>query len=276
MISSKPRFKYLIFSALLYAFPTNAICYWPNGDTTPQDVACRDDSDNSACCSPGFACLDNGLCMTTRHVNLSPSNVTYVRGSCTDQTWKSSRCPNYCVRGGEPFGDIMDGMQGLANCNNTSGAPEYYCVDLVGGNCTAQENLIAILSGKLLSIRVFLHANLRHCRGSYEDSYYHRFRRNHHLDFYIRVHNHILRLFEVYVDVYVNYCFHKLAHTIFSDQPILKCSSSSFKTGPKPRICWLRGRTWGTFGTPSPGFSWVAVIQKTQKGHKTWPGEQNI
>lgn len=142
-----PRFNSLLVSVAFYC-STNAICYWPNGDPTSQDVACRDTSGDTACCSPGFACLENGLCMVTPHVDLSPENITYVRGSCTDMSWKSSNCPNYCVRGDAPYGDYLNGAQGLVKCKDTG--PYYYCADAVGGNCTAQEDIINILPGKYL------------------------------------------------------------------------------------------------------------------------------
>lgn len=67
-------------------------CYVPNGDEIP-DTPCSPTSSNqaSACCSPHHTCLSNGLCLQ--------ADMTVNRGSCTDQTWKSSRCAQWCQDG---------------------------------------------------------------------------------------------------------------------------------------------------------------------------------
>lgn len=46
----------------------------------------------SLCCEFGDTCLANGLCVT-------PSGV-YYNGGCTDDTYQSATCPQYCTTGG--------------------------------------------------------------------------------------------------------------------------------------------------------------------------------
>ena len=62
-------------------------CYAPNGD------ACNPTSSNqvSACCAPPDTCLSNGLCLG--------ADMTPSRGSCTDRTWKSTGCAQWCSDG---------------------------------------------------------------------------------------------------------------------------------------------------------------------------------
>ena len=77
---------------------TSAICYYPDGTTSPQDLPCQDTSGPSNCCGPEYECLSNKICRKT-HANLDGSfaNFTYGRGSCTDQSWRASQCPSFCL-----------------------------------------------------------------------------------------------------------------------------------------------------------------------------------
>lgn len=65
-------------------------CYFPNQAIVLNAYACSLTSNNSACCAVGHICLDNGLC--------TPGNGQIIRGGCTDQTWNSPECPQYCLR----------------------------------------------------------------------------------------------------------------------------------------------------------------------------------
>lgn len=64
-------------------------CYYPNG-TSSVDTPCHSDNAASACCNEGATCLSNGLCLGGSIVS---------RGSCTDQSWESPDCPQYCADG---------------------------------------------------------------------------------------------------------------------------------------------------------------------------------
>lgn len=64
-------------------------CYFPNGDIAPTDYACNISANVSACCGFDYICLDNKICQSISGDNL--------RGTCTDQTWKSSNCPQFCT-----------------------------------------------------------------------------------------------------------------------------------------------------------------------------------
>ncbi|KAF2845744.1 hypothetical protein T440DRAFT_407179 [Plenodomus tracheiphilus IPT5] len=117
--------RYSIF--LAYAIPlVSAICYFPDGKSIPrQDTPCRSEG-FSTCCGQGYACLSNNLCMLTEHVpNPIPGQSRYVRGSCTDQSWDSPHCPNFCIV--PAHDDNFSGGTGVAKCDVTQ--DRYYCLD---------------------------------------------------------------------------------------------------------------------------------------------------
>lgn len=80
------------------------------------------------------------------------SSSSYVRGSCTDSTWRSSYCPNFCVDANAPRMDDTAGGEGMAKCPNTD-IDMYYCVDFDQSavNCTTQQNVI-VFQGKFTII----------------------------------------------------------------------------------------------------------------------------
>lgn len=134
---------------LFYNIPTTyAICYYPNGDTAPQDTPCTDATAQSACCGEGYACLSNGICEATGDELQKPDASTYVRGSCTDQTWRSSDCPNFCVN--SEYDDTAGG-EGMGKCVGTT-AVLFYCIDGQSVNCTTQENVL-LFEGRQLNQR---------------------------------------------------------------------------------------------------------------------------
>ena len=69
-----------------------ATCYYPSGTTSP-DTPCRSDDVASSCCAHTDTCLSNGLCLAQGGSEL------ISRGSCTDESWQSPKCPQYCSDG---------------------------------------------------------------------------------------------------------------------------------------------------------------------------------
>lgn len=129
---------------LLFCSLANGICYIPDGSVAPQDTACRNDNDAAACCGQGYACLSNGICMSTGDEIQKDGASTFVRGSCTDQSWRSNSCPQFCIN---PEYDLLAGGEGVGKCPN--GNNEWYCIDgfLNSTNCDTQENVL-IFFGK--------------------------------------------------------------------------------------------------------------------------------
>ncbi|CAG9982936.1 unnamed protein product [Clonostachys byssicola] len=127
---------------LLALFPSNssAACYYPSGKLAPNDTPCRDDTSDSVCCGQGYACLSNGICQATGAELLKPGATEFVRGGCTDKTWRSSSCPSFCV---DTNVDNLTGGMGIAKCPNTS-KDMYWCINKNQGsvNCTAQQNVL--------------------------------------------------------------------------------------------------------------------------------------
>ena len=62
----------------------------------------------------------------------------YVRGSCTDQSWRSSECPQFCI---DPNVDNLPGGNGIGKCLGTT-QDMYYCIDTgnTDNNCSASQN----------------------------------------------------------------------------------------------------------------------------------------
>lgn len=67
------------------------ICYYPDGSIAQSDLPCGNSTD-VACCGGSAICLTNGLCLDVSQPN------TLARSSCTDKTWTSGNCPNYCLQ----------------------------------------------------------------------------------------------------------------------------------------------------------------------------------
>lgn len=67
-------------------------CYYPNGDIATNDYACYLNTTESFCCTQNVKCLDNKICDS-----IDPVHYRYNRGTCTDKTWTSDACPNFCV-----------------------------------------------------------------------------------------------------------------------------------------------------------------------------------
>jgi hypothetical protein len=145
MLSAGRSWREFSLLLILFAFisPVSSVCYYPNGDVTPNDVPCSDSTTESVCCSLGYVCLSNGICMKSNNPLAASSSSTYVRGSCTDQTWRSSFCPNFCVNPNAPFQDDIAGGEGMARCPDTT-IDMYYGVDFDTSavNCTSQQNVI--------------------------------------------------------------------------------------------------------------------------------------
>lgn len=132
---------YLIILAQL-AVLAGAICYYPDGSVA-QDTPCTDSTAQSTCCGTGYACLGLSatffLCEATGSELNKPGASQYVRGSCTDKSWRSGNCPSVCV---DPKRDLISGGNGVAAC---PGSDElFYCISkgLGVANCTTGFNLI--------------------------------------------------------------------------------------------------------------------------------------
>ena len=65
-------------------------CFYPDGLRLFADIPCsKNGSEDNFCCGPAAICLSNKICWD--------GGSGYLRGSCTDATWKSSACPQFCL-----------------------------------------------------------------------------------------------------------------------------------------------------------------------------------
>ncbi|KAK4242239.1 hypothetical protein C8A03DRAFT_29500 [Achaetomium macrosporum] len=140
-----PSLGLIMITFLIAAFSTwpltKAACYYPSGRLAPNDTPCRDDTPNAACCGQGYACLTNGICQATGAELEKPGATEFVRGSCTDKEWRSSRCPLFCIEDGA---DFLDGGNGIFKCENTT-EDLYFCINKQSGteaSCEEKENVL--------------------------------------------------------------------------------------------------------------------------------------
>lgn len=126
----------IVFAALFFYFDGSLAqqCYYPNQVVAPNDVPCQTNGLVSFCCSSGYVCLDNKICMleASSPVNQDSSDQ-YWRGSCTDQTWSSPDCPLYCLN--TTNGDSVGGPSMMNICPDAT--EDYFCIDHISneGNC---------------------------------------------------------------------------------------------------------------------------------------------
>ena len=92
----------MLFIDFLIIFLGNVVmanaqtCYFPDGSVSPHDSPCQSSSMGdrpSACCDPADTCLNNGLCLAQW------GGEVISRGSCTDRSWQSPACSQYCADG---------------------------------------------------------------------------------------------------------------------------------------------------------------------------------
>ncbi|POR31358.1 Uncharacterized protein TPAR_08408 [Tolypocladium paradoxum] len=130
----------LVAAAVLATRPcaTLALCYFPDGSVAPQDSPCSDDTAQSTCCGQGYACLSNNVCMATGREIQKPGATTFSRGSCTDRSWRSGACPNFCA---DPEADNVGGGEGMGRCERD--AKLFYCINAkTKPNCDKMENIL--------------------------------------------------------------------------------------------------------------------------------------
>ncbi|KAJ3457320.1 hypothetical protein MRS44_014461 [Fusarium solani] len=91
----------------------HAQCYYPDGQEAPRDVPCKPDAEASACCAEGYICVSTGMCQFVEYAGTG----RFARGSCTNQDWSSSECPNFCTdaEGEETGGTDVTRCQGYTD-----------------------------------------------------------------------------------------------------------------------------------------------------------------
>lgn len=86
---------HLVFVMSTLAGSAYAVCYYPDGTVAVDTFPCFPDQAASLCCGSNWVCSTNLLCLGT---SLIPAYAHLVaRGSCTDQSWRSTACPRFCT-----------------------------------------------------------------------------------------------------------------------------------------------------------------------------------
>lgn len=135
----------------------NATCHYPDG-VANNGSPCDPDADVSMCCGPTFVCISNGLCKVGRDTTRG-YNYEYYRSGCTDATWNSSSCPQFCVGGRvhkyccyknpanqELDKDNLGGGNGLQSCGN-----QRFCCAGKGDCCEDSSNIFSLGIGNIIT-----------------------------------------------------------------------------------------------------------------------------
>lgn len=91
------RLRVLAVASLLLRAVSAQTCYYPDGLTPSDDIPCNSNAAASSCCPTGSFCMDNGLCFGGGVVS---------RASCSDQSWASAECAQYCTDGTSRLTDM--------------------------------------------------------------------------------------------------------------------------------------------------------------------------
>lgn len=135
--------SFYIYLLASFSVGVLSLCYYPNGSVAPQDTPCLDSTTHSACCGPGYACLSNSICMATGKEQGKAGATELVRGSCTDKSWRSGSCPNFCA---DPTKDNVGGGMGVGLCRSTQNV--FYCINGDKADCDKMQNVL-IFESKL-------------------------------------------------------------------------------------------------------------------------------
>ena len=82
-------------------------CYFPDKTVAERDTPCHTPTGGgaSSCCAEGDICLDNNLCMS------QTGYLGFSRGTCTDISWQSGNCSQYCADGKSHLNTPLPGSQ---------------------------------------------------------------------------------------------------------------------------------------------------------------------
>ena len=118
---------FLTFIALFqYLNTVNCQCYDFGGNIAVNDSACYHDRDHSFCCDKDWTCLSTGICSRENSTEIIPKGGSPLhRATCTDMTWRSKQCPQFCTN--------QTGHRGMKQCDESYST--FCCVwtDCCGG-----------------------------------------------------------------------------------------------------------------------------------------------
>ncbi|PSN70932.1 hypothetical protein BS50DRAFT_618095 [Corynespora cassiicola Philippines] len=129
-----------IFAFSCLASAASNSCYYPSGKEN-RGRPCFPDADVSVCCGPTFVCLSNGLCSPGPDTRRAYA-YKYYRSGCTDPTWSSSSCPQFCAGPGHD----LDAGEGLQSCGNNK-----FCCRENYDCCTNSTNIFDLSVGNIVT-----------------------------------------------------------------------------------------------------------------------------
>lgn len=129
------RFLLLLSLSLPVVLSSSGPCYNHDGSVVIRDTPCRPELKQSFGCGPGWACLDNGICSNHNTTGITGMVAGQQRASCTDPSFPSDQCPQYCP------GNTGSGREVRTFENGT------FCCVFDSRNCVADSNIISLKEG---------------------------------------------------------------------------------------------------------------------------------
>ena len=134
-------------------------CYYPNTKEAASDFPCDPDAENSPCCGGG----SGAMCLSNKSCKGPAQNM--IRGSCTDQSWRSLDCPLYCYLSTfslpslaplqRPSASIEPANQGwdiapnigpdIISCGNVTNTDTSFCCDHTANCCNTGNGRFELL-----------------------------------------------------------------------------------------------------------------------------------
>ena len=98
----------LIFSLSIVIGYARGQCYYPGGDLAKDDRPCNQYAYTSLCCSSGYTCFDNALCIATADTGVPGLKLGLAsRGTCTNPLWNQTACGNFCLSNVPPTAGLV-------------------------------------------------------------------------------------------------------------------------------------------------------------------------
>lgn len=137
----QPSYIAILGAILSFLSPVTTRCYYPNGNVS-DGLACDPHAAVSVCCQREWSCLSNGVC---RLLNNTEHFYAFERGSCTDSSWSSPKCPRFCQqRKISPRPWISD----LADLSDSLGLHRGSCCRVLGSYDLVLHRRVSLLEQK--------------------------------------------------------------------------------------------------------------------------------
>lgn len=97
-LRSLSLFLFLFLCEAVQALTASSPCYFPSGEQLDDHTPCNQNASVSHCCKHSDACISNGYCFQ-QGGQRADWGLRIARSSCTDRSFNSEKCPQFCKDG---------------------------------------------------------------------------------------------------------------------------------------------------------------------------------